>query len=120
MKKLIVLMLFFSVFMGVSTNIGWISLYGAEFSAPLYSIKSGSFTNLNILHWIVLLLSHILVFSLLFLTKNKFFLLLLVWFPLQFILVFASFNLLASFFLAPFIIVWIIAVIKQRKLIKDQ
>lgn len=43
----------------------------------------------------------------------------LVWFPLQFIVVFASFNLLASFFLLPFIIIWILGLVKQRRPTKD-
>lgn len=119
MKKLIMLLLFLSAFVGINGNLGWLTLYGAEFLGPISLIKANLFTAFEMVHWIILLISHMMVLSLIFLTKNRNFMLLLVWFPLQFIFVFASFNLLASFFLLPFIIVWIIAVIKQRRLTKD-
>lgn len=119
MKKLIILMLLLSVFMGVSTNIGWFTLYGTEFSGPISLIKGNLFTAFEMVHWSILLLAHAMVVSLIFLTKNKNFMLLLTWFPLQFLIIYMSFDLLASFFLIPFMVVWIIAVIKQRKLTKN-
>lgn len=119
MKKLVASLLFLSTFVGVKSNIGWLTLFGAEFLGPISLIKANLFTDFEMVHWIILLMSHALVVSLLFLTKNKNFMLLLFWFPLQFVIVFASFNLLASFFLLPFIILWVIGVIEQRKLTKD-
>jgi hypothetical protein len=119
MKKLLALLLFLSVFVGINGNLGWLTLFGAEFSGPISLIRANLFTSFEMIHWIILLISHTLVVSLIFLTKNRNFMLLLVWFPLQFIIVFALFNLLASFFLLPFIIFWIIAVVKQRRLTKD-
>lgn len=115
-------MLILSVFMGVLTNLGWFTLYSAELLGPISSMRRlNSIWHYNsLIHWCVLLLSHIMVASLIFLTKKENFNLLLIWFPLQFILMFASFDFISSFFLIPFIIVWIITIRKSIKLKKNQ
>jgi hypothetical protein len=119
MKLGIVLMILLSIIMGISTNLGWFTLYGTEFLGPISLINAGLLTLAQKIVWCVLLFSHILTTSLFFLTKNKRFMLYLVWFPLQFILVFVIFNLLVVFLLIPYIVTWIFLILKQRKIMID-
>jgi hypothetical protein len=115
MKTLLILMIFLSVCMGIPSNIGWFSLYGTEFTGPISEIRAGSFPMYRLSCWVILLLAHISVISLLLFTKKKYFTALLIGSPLFFILIFTAFDLFALVFLIPFIIVWIIALVVQSK-----
>ncbi len=119
MKRLIFLMLILSVFMGVKTNMGWFTLYGAEFLGPISLLKAGLFSNVNKVLWVILIIFHLMVVSLIFLTNKRNFMSMLIWFPLQFIMVYALFDLISTFLLVPFVIAWIIAIARQRQLAKD-
>ena len=108
-------MVIFSIFMGIPTNLGWFTLYGDEISGPLTMLRENTFPVYRIPLWILLLLSHLCVISLTLLTKNRNFNKLLFWFPLVFILLFMAFNFFAIIYLIPFIILWIITMIKAKK-----
>lgn len=115
MKTKIVLMIVLSIFMGVSTNLGWFTLYNSEFISPFSEIVSGQFPTYRILNWCLLLLSHALVVSLFFLTEKPYFKQLLYWFPLLFIIMFTLYEFFVFFLLIPFIIIWTIALFKKPR-----
>ncbi len=111
-------MLILSVFMGIRTNIGWMTLYGSEFAEPWAEFTTGR-PNQNIFpFWFLLIIAHISAFSLLFLADKLYFKTVLFGFPLGFIVSFILYDILSSFFLIPFIIVWLIALFKQRNKVK--
>ncbi len=90
-------------------------LYEAEFSNPINAIKDGTLKQAQFALWIMLLIAHIGVVSLPFLTKKSYFKPLLIVNPLAFIIIYI---LLATVFviilLIPFIIVWLICIMKFR------
>jgi hypothetical protein len=120
MKALLILMLILSVFVGVSTNIGWFTLYGAEFNSQIYSFAYDTSERYISLVWLFLILAHLSIFSLLFLTKELYFKYMLFCFPLAFILLFTLYDMISAIFLIPFIIVWVIALFKQANRNKKQ
>jgi hypothetical protein len=119
MKALVALIILLSIFMGVPTNKGWFNLYGEEFLAPISIITNKFDHSFNFILWFPLLITHALVVSLVFFTKKQFFWQLLFWFPFLFIMMFTLFDLVGLLFLIPFIIVWIIALIKQNYIDKQ-
>lgn len=115
MKILIFIMIILSIFMGIPTNLGWFTLYGSEIS-PILMLKAGTFPMHRLPTWILLIISHLGVFSLLFIAKSKYFDQLLFWFPLIFVLLFTLFDFFNLLYLIPFIIFWIITLVKADKL----
>lgn len=114
MKVLILLMLFFSVFMGIPTNKAFFSLYGSEFLGVISMIKAGTYPAIQLVCWILLLITHAGMVSLLFLTNKSYFGALLMIIPFLFIFFYIfSTDILIIVLLIPFIIVWIIAIIWQ-------
>ena len=118
MKALIFLMIICSIITGVTGNLGFISLYEMEFDGPVSLFKLGNYNSSMLVLWIVLVLSHLALISLIFLTKSNYFKTLLVWVPLMFLIIFIVFVFWSFFLLIPFIIVWIIALVKQRNINK--
>src|SRR5476651_2664995 len=106
MKVLLSLMILFSVFMGVSTNIGTFTLYETEFSGAISSLTAGKLTLIETTEWIMLLTAHVGIVCLPFLTKKEYFRMLLVSIPLIFILIYFLFANLIVVLLIPFIIIW--------------
>jgi len=115
MKILIFLMIIFSIITGVTGNLGFISLYNIEFIGPIAILKSGNYNLSMVVLWIVLVLSHLALISLIFLTRSNYFKTLLVWVPLMFLVIFIVFVFWSFFLLIPFIIVWLIALFKQGR-----
>jgi hypothetical protein len=122
MKILLILMIILSVAVGIPINggdKGWLSLWGPEFSYPVSMIiKSGTstFSLPEIILWIMLLIAHIGVISLPFLTHKSYFNSLLIGAPLAFILIFIVFaSIFIIIVLIPFIIVWIVALLSRKR-----
>jgi hypothetical protein len=116
---LLALMIFLSIFMGIKTNMGWFSLYGGEFEGPLYDFKRGAFPFYKIAIWCALILTHLILVSLPFLTDKKYFNKLLIRVPFLFILFSTIIEPGDIFFLIPFIIVWTTTLVKQRSIEKE-
>lgn len=112
MKVLIILLLFFSFIIGIPTNLGYFSLFSAEFSAPISLVKSGMMEGFRLFHWIALILSHILVLCLAFFKNTRQYRLFWFWSPLVFITVFTLFTVFAFLLLIPFIVIWLIGLYK--------
>lgn len=115
MKILILLMLVLSTITGVPTNLGFVSLYGMEFDGPISIFKSGNYNSSMVILWTLLILSHVALASLVFLTTKLYFKTILIWIPLTFIIVFIVSDFWSFFLLIPFIIVWIVALVKQGR-----
>jgi hypothetical protein len=106
MRTLLILMIFFSVIMGISTNIGTFTLYETEFSGAISSLTAGKLSVVETIEWIMLLVAHVGIISLPFFTKKEYFRSLLVTLPLLFILIYFLFANLIVVLLIPFIIIW--------------
>lgn len=119
MKVLLFFMILLSVAITVPLNggdKGWISLFGAEFTGPIYLIKTGRMELYTLIVWIPLLITHFVVVSLPFLTQKSYFRDLLVIAPASFILIYIAYASIGIvFLLIPFIILWIGALIMQNK-----
>jgi hypothetical protein len=114
MKILILLMIACSIVVGIPTSLGFISLFGIEFLGPISIIKTGHYSLLMLIAWGGLILTHLALISLFFMTKKSYFKQLLLWIPLGFVILFAVFELLSLILFLPFLIVWVIALLKQR------
>jgi len=110
-------MIVFSFIGGFSINGVWSFLFQFEFIDMVNMIKMGNQSSSEVVAWIAILIGHIGIISLPFLTKNIYFKVVLLSAPLLFILGFiASVSILAIVFLFPLIITWIIAVIYRNKI----
>lgn len=98
--------------MGVPTNLGWFTLFGSEILGPVSTYRTGSFTTVKLIFLIILWVSHVGVISLFFLVKTKYFKQLLIWEPLLFITAFICYSFLNVFLLIPFILCWVIALVR--------
>jgi hypothetical protein len=116
MKILLIVMILLSIFVGIPTNLGTISLYGSEFLGTISAIKTSNITTWELVKWVLLLIAHIGVVCLPFLVKKSYFRDSLIIVPSTFILLYMLWDLLAAILLVPFIIVWIACLIK----LKDQ
>jgi hypothetical protein len=116
MKILLIVMIFLSIFVGIPTNLGTISLYGSEFLGAISAIKISNITTWELFKWVLLLIAHIGVVCLPFLVKKSYFRDALIIVPSTFILLYILWDLEAAILLVPFIIVWIACLIK----LKDQ
>ncbi|WP_131536138.1 hypothetical protein [Pedobacter nototheniae] len=113
-KLLLVLMIISSLFMGIKIK-QWGFLFGFEFyEFPVKMLKHESIK--NILAWGVLVFSHTIIFILPFITNKTYFNKALVLAPIIFICAFCILNIGFLILLFPFIIVWIIAVVKYKKI----
>ena len=115
MKAILIIMLLLSLFVGIPINGQWSTLYLFEFFSIPEMIRYGVISYPKIVIWIVLLLSHFGLFLLPFSIHKRWFMPLLIYSPIVFIL---SFTILEPFhllYLIPFIIVWIICLLKARK-----
>ncbi|WP_374951272.1 hypothetical protein [Mucilaginibacter sp.] len=111
MKFLLMLLIIFSLLIGIPINggeKGWISIYGVEVSAPMSLLKAGLMTNFEFITWILLLITHMSIFSLPFITKSKHFKKALYFFPTSYLILFLLVGNVAILLLLPFIITWII------------
>jgi hypothetical protein len=118
MKILLILMIFLSLFVGISINGVWSSLYNFEFPSVINMIKAETFTNVKIIEWTLLLATHLVIVSLPFLIKKKYFRDLLIIAPALFVLLYFIVGGAMGLFLIPFIIVWTIAVFQNGKIQK--
>ncbi len=114
MKTLLILMILFSLFVGVSINGEWTFLFRYEFPDMVSMIKSGKLSSMEVATWVILLISHLGVISLLFLTKSEHFKSFLIVMPLLFVITYMLSSFLLSLLLIPFIIVWIISLNKSN------
>jgi hypothetical protein len=90
------------------------SLYAAEFPNTFGMIKAGLLTSIQLIEWIMLLMVHVVIVCLPFLTRRKYFKGLLIWAPLSFIIIYMLYaSVFVVVLLIPFIIVWIIALVAQ-------
>lgn len=96
-------------------HLGWFTLYGSEFNGPYSRMLVGTFRPFEFINWTLLLTSHLCMVSLLFLTHKSYFGNLLFWFPLLFVIIFVMYDMYIFFFLIPFVIVWIVTLIKFKK-----
>lgn len=115
MKLLLVLMLVLSLIVGLPISGNWSFLYQYEFPAMIELFKTGELSPSKLILWIVLLIAHLGLISLLFLTQKSYFRTLLIVIPLLFILIYMVWSLLLSFLLIPFVVVWIVALAIQNK-----
>ncbi|MEO8949379.1 MAG: hypothetical protein ABI308_13270 [Mucilaginibacter sp.] len=111
MKILLFLMILLSIVIAVPVNggdKGWFSLYETEFTDAIYMIKTGGMELSRFVIWIMLLIVHLSVICLPFLTTRYFFKELLIFSPLVFVILYAIWYLIIAFLLIPFVIVWIV------------
>jgi hypothetical protein len=110
MKTLIILLIIFSIIGGISINGEWSFLYQFEFIDYPKVIATGQENITGIVGWALLLISHCGIVVLPFITRKHYFWAMLVGAPLLFIMAFVAMaTVFALLFLAPFILVWIIA-----------
>ncbi len=114
MKILLILMILLSLFTGVPTNKGWFILYEFEFW-PLTDGDINAEQLMFLIIWIPLVLSHLGLAALLFMTQKSYFHTLLVIIPLAFLFLFIVFMHLSAPLLVPFLLVWFVALIKASK-----
>ncbi|MFC3560833.1 hypothetical protein [Pedobacter jamesrossensis] len=112
-KIFLFLMILASVFSGVKLK-EWAFLFQFEFiDFPTGMI--GKADSWDILKWIILLISHAIIFSLPFRTSSKSFKNNLIFFPAVFIVVFSLFSLGFLLLLIPFILFWLISLYLTKK-----
>lgn len=114
MKILLAVMIVLSLFVGLPINGEWYMLYIYEFQANAAMFKRGTLSHSNTALWILLLLLHITVIALPFLTKSKYFKKLLFWIPPLFVLVYILPVPLYLIWLIPFILTWVISLIMYQ------
>jgi hypothetical protein len=115
-KSIVFLMILSSLFVGVKIK-KWSFLFQFEFiDFPTKMINHSS--TLEIVAWIILILSHIGITLILFLTNKSIQMRLLKFLPPIFILSYSYLNVIFLIFLIPFIVLWIIAMANNRKLAK--
>lgn len=119
MKKIIILlivMIVLSLFSGISINQNWAFVFQFEFFDYPEILKDGLEDNVrNIILWIIILLAHIGIVMLPFLTKSHHFNKLLLWFPLVYLLGYVFLSAEFVFLLIPFIIIWGITLRLSKK-----
>lgn len=116
MRILLILMILSSLFVGISINGQWMTLYGYEFFAVPGMIRNNTISTSQITIWIVLLASHAIIFSLPFIQNKKIFRKALIFSPIIFLLAYAYLNAFNLLFLIPFLIIWIICLFKLRNM----
>jgi len=113
---LLIVMILLSLFIGMSINRNWFFIYQLEFIDYPEILKDGREDNVrNIILWVIILLSHIGIIILPFLTKSRLFSKLLLWFPLIYLLSYVFFRAEVVFLLIPFIIIWVMTLRLCRK-----
>lgn len=101
---------------GIPTNLGFITLFGLEILGPLSILKEGRGLGSHVLTFGTILIGlHFILISMFFLTKHRYFRSILIWVPLLFIIFFTIYNFWALPLLVPFIVVWIIAICKEKR-----
>ncbi|SFA39583.1 hypothetical protein SAMN04488511_101476 [Pedobacter suwonensis] len=115
---LLIVMILLSLFIGMSINRNWFFIYQLEFIDYPEILKDGREDNVrNIILWVIILLSHMGIIILPFLTKSHLFSKSLLWFPLIYLLSYVFFRAEVVFLLIPFIIIWVMTLrlcIKQN------
>lgn len=112
MKGLVFLMLVFSLFANVNTDeFGWVFLYKMEFVGGIDQLKAMQYDFFFCAFWIILLTSHVGLFSLIFLTKKKYFGQMIFGVPLTFLISSTLFDFFSIFLLFPFIMIWLVAIV---------
>jgi|SRR5471030_580887 hypothetical protein len=115
-KTLLILLVLLSLFAGEPTHLGWVLLYNSEFTNIIFFIKAGEMSPLMWVLWIMLLVTHLGVICLPFLTSKMYFKTLLYAAPLAFILLYMiTLGVIAAFLLIPFAIVWLICLNKATE-----
>jgi hypothetical protein len=110
MKILTILLIIFSIIGGFSINGEWSFLYQFEFIDYPKFISTGQENITGIIGWVLLLIGHCGIIVLPFITRKHYFWPVVVGSPLLFIIAFVAMaTVFALLFLAPFILVWIIA-----------
>lgn len=104
-KLPLILLIILSLVSGIRINGDFELLYLSKYNAVI-SINRLSFVEILIL--LLLLISHLLIFSLPFLTKNEDFYTVLALAPPGFVLFYFILNVLSIFALIPFVILWLI------------
>lgn len=114
MKILLIALIFLSLFVGISINGQWNFLYSLEFNGIPNLIKHNLIDSSILIAWIILLCSHIVIFALPFLIKNKYFKMAIIFAPAVFILCHIFLGGVMAFLLFPFFIIWLICLFKLR------
>lgn len=112
-KLPLVLLIFLSLYMIVPINGASDSLYLSEYNS-IISIHRLSFVENLIL--LLLLISHLLIFLLPFLTKNKSFYTILTLAPIAFVILRVLLSIYIIFALVPFIILWLICLFLRKEI----
>src|SRR5665213_992108 len=108
-KTFLILLILLSFFAGEPTHLRWVFLYNSEFTNIILFIKAGQMSPLMWVFWIMLLVMHLAVICLPFLTSKTYFKNLLYAAPLAFMLLYMiTLGAIAAFLLIPFAIVWLI------------
>jgi predicted ferric reductase len=110
-----------SICININTDeFGRVSLYGMEFSGAASTLEGLKYDFFYLMFWLLLLVSHVVLLSMLFLTKKTYFQQMLIWIPIAFLVFFMLVNFFSIFLLIPFIGIWLIALIKQWIMNKNQ
>lgn len=108
-KPLVFALIVLSLIMGINLAGGLFFLIFAEFLQPFYALKAGNYNLWEGIIWILLVISHLTLISMAFLTKKQYFNKLLIWVPAVYIGLFSAFNYLAFYLLIPFLVVLVVA-----------
>jgi len=115
---LLTVLILLSLFFGVSINGQWAFLYQFEFVDMPKMAETA--TPFKIAMWIGMLLSHVGIFMLPFITGKPYFRKTLLIFPLAYLLFTALLSFGFIFLLIPFFILWIVTLIYcNRRIIND-
>ncbi len=118
MKVLLIIMIAFSLFFGITINGQKNILYIYEFNSNFEMLKAGTLSSLNIILWCMLLITHSVILSLPFLTRKQYFKKLMIGAPLIFVVLYTIPSPLYILLLLPFIFTWIICLIVYFKMSK--
>lgn len=112
MKALLFLMIVFSIGISVNTDeFGRVSLFGMEFLGAAQGLEAMHFDIFYLFCWIMLLVLHLVLISMFFLSQKSYFKNLLIWVPIGFIVFFVFVNFFSIFLLIPFLGIWLVALL---------
>ncbi|MCX2584398.1 hypothetical protein [Pedobacter sp. MR22-3] len=121
MKKIIILsivLVTLSLFSGISINSNWFFIYQFEFIDYPKIIVADNAKIVKILLWAVVVLAHLGIISLPFITKTTYYNKILFWAPLIYLLGYVFLRAEFIVLLIPFIIIWLIIMrVTQRSAI---
>jgi len=114
-KALIIVLLLLSLFVGIPINGDWNLLYVYEFPAVLGMIARGTFGSVNLILWILLIISQLLILSSVFPLRSAYVKNILIFAPLMVLICYFFLNFIMLVCLIPFVIVWGIILFNLKK-----